>query len=189
VWSRAVERGAARFWLMDDNISLFALLNRNRKTRVHDGDIFHHMERFVDRYENVALAGPQYWMFAPAREGMPPFQLNTRIYSCILIKSDLPFRFRGRYNEDTDLSLRVLKDGWCTVLFNAFLQKKETTMSMKGGNTDELYAGDGRLRMARSLFEQHPDVTRTTYKWGRAQHLVDYRPFKSNRLILKRAAA
>lgn len=58
-------------------------------------------------------------------------------------------------------------------------------MTMKGGNTDELYQGDGRLKMAQSLVAQHPDVTRIVWKWGRWQHEVDYRPFKNNRLILR----
>jgi len=77
----------------------------------------------------------------------------------------------------------VLKDGWCTILFLAFLADKMTTMTMKGGNTDELYQGDGRLKMAQSLQKQHPDVVKITRKWGRWQHQVDYRPFKKNRLV------
>lgn len=127
-------------------------------------------------------------MFAPRIKKLNPFILNTRIYSCILIKNDIPYRWRGRYNEDTDLSLRVLKDGWCTVLFVAFLADKVATMTMKGGNTEELYKldnEDGRLLMAQSLYKQHPDVTTITRKWGRWQHQVDYRPFKGNRLIKK----
>jgi hypothetical protein len=82
-----------------------------------------------------------------------------------------------------------LKDGYCTALFNAFLADKQTTMQMKGGNTDELYAGDGRLKMAQSLQEQHPDVTRITWKWGRWQHHVDYTRFKANKLKLRRDIA
>lgn len=93
------------------------------------------------------------------------------------------------YNEDTDLSLRVLKSGRCTILFNAFLANKTATMTLKGGNTDELYKQnkefDGRLEMARSLERQHPDVVKVTRKWGRWQHHVDYRPFRGNRLILR----
>ena len=111
--------------------------------------------------------------------------MNSRVYSCILIKNDIPYRWRGRYNEDTDLSLRVLRDGWCTVYLQAFLAGKEATLTMRGGNTDELYQGDGRLRMAQSLQEQHPDVVKITWKWGRWQHQVDYRPFRKNKLILK----
>ena len=183
VWEHAVSAGAARHWILDDNIRGFHRLDRNAKFRVETGAIFRAAEHFVDRYENVAIAGFQYKMFAPSRLRWPAFALNTRVYSCILIKNDIPYRWRGRYNEDTDLSLRALKDGWSTVLFYAFLADKQATMTMKGGNTEELYAADGRLRMAQSLRDQHPDVVRITRKWGRWQHQVDYRSFKQNRLI------
>jgi hypothetical protein len=61
-------------------------------------------------------------------------------------------------------------------------------MTMKGGNTDDLYQGDGRLKMALSLQRQHPDVVKVTRKWGRWQHHVDYRPFKGNKLIRRPGA-
>ena len=61
-----------------------------------------------------------------------------------------------------------------------------TTLTMKGGNTEDLYKiENGRLLMAQSLQRQHPDVTKISWKWGRWQHQVDYRPFKRNRLIKK----
>lgn len=194
VWEHSISEGHERHWILDDNINHFFRLYRGRRTYVKSGATFAAAEDFVDRYENVALAGMQYKMFAPEKgsEKWLPFVLNTRVYSCILIRNDIadpdgaPYRWRGRYNEDTDLSLRVLKDGWCTVLFYAFLAGKMPTMQMKGGNTDELYAAeDGRYQMALSLVKQHPDVTKIARKWGRWQHLVDYRPFKHNRLIRK----
>jgi len=177
---------------MDDNIREFWRMNRQIRIRVADGTIFKVMEDFVDRYENIALAGPNYKMFAISNldnKGKPSFIVNTRIYSCILISNDIPYRWRGRYNEDTDLSIRVLKDGYCTILFNIFLCGKQTTMTMRGGNTESLYKlngqKDGRLLMAQSLQRQHPDVVKITRKWGRWQHQVDYRPFKANKLIKK----
>jgi hypothetical protein len=121
-------------------------------------------------------------MFCPRNRAVPPVLLNTRIYSCILLKNDLPYRWRGRYNEDTDLSIRAMKDGWCTALFYPFLANKVQTLTMKGGNMDELYQGDGRLKMAQSLQEQHPDIVTVTKKFRRWQHHVDYRPFKKNKL-------
>lgn len=185
VWEHSVSIGAARHWILDDNIAGFARLNRNFKILVASGTIFKCAEDFVDRYENVALAGFHYWMFAKRKQKLPPFYGNHRIYSCILINNSIPHRWRGRYNEDTDLSLRILKDGWCTVLFLAFLAYKATTMTMKGGNTDELYKEDGRLKMAQSLVEQHPDITTISWKFGRWQHQVDYSGFKKNNLKLK----
>ena len=188
VWEHAIQECAERHWILDDNIQGFYRLNRNMKLQTNSGVMFRAAEDFVDRYENVAIAGFQYESFAMRREKMAPLALNTRVYSCILIKNDIPYRWRGRYNEDTDLSLRALKDGWVTVLFNAFLANKIATMKMAGGNTDELYAGDGRLKMAESLREQHPDVTTITRKWGRWQHVVDYRPFRKNRLVFRHDA-
>lgn len=189
VWEHAIGEGHERHWILDDNIREFWRLHRNRKLKAETGSTFAACEDFVDRYENVALAGMDYFMFARNKYPEPVFVRNTRVYSCILIQNDIPYRWRGRYNEDTDLSLRVLKDGWCTVLFNAFLAEKMPTMTMKGGNTEALYklndGQDGRLLMAQSLQEQHPDVVKITRKWGRWQHQVDYRPFKNNQLRRK----
>ncbi len=185
VWEHSISEGYKRHWILDDNISHFDRLYRNRKRLVACGTCFRIIEDFVERYENLALASMQYRGFAKQNQRINPIILNSRCYSCILILNAIPYRWRGRYNEDTDLSLRCLKAGWCTVEFNAFLAQKEPTMTMKGGNTDELYQGDGRLRMAQSLQQQHPDVTKIVRKWGRWQHQVDYRPFKRNKLRLK----
>jgi hypothetical protein len=186
VWDHATTSGAYRHWILDDNIRYFMRLNNSVRDYVLTGAIFRAAEDFVDRYENVAIAGMQYKMFASDGTKWPPFYLNTRIYSCILLRNDINYRWRGRYNEDTDLSIRALKDGWCTILFVAFLCDKIATMTMKGGNTDELYQDDGRLKMAQSLVDQHPDITKIVWKWGRWQHHVDYRGFKKNKLKLRK---
>jgi hypothetical protein len=190
VWEHSLSEGHRRHWILDDNIAGLSYFTRNQRYYFRTGTGFAIMEEFADRYENVALCGPQYDFFVPKRLAHKvPVTFNTRIYSFILIDNGLPFRWRGRYNEDTDLSLRCLKAGFCTVLFYAFLQNKAATMQMKGGNTDELYKQDanfdGRLEMARSLQRQHPDVVKIVRKWGRWQHQVDYRRFKRNKLIRK----
>jgi hypothetical protein len=185
VWEHSIEKGTKRHWILDDNISGFYRLNNNLKLQVYCGNIFRAAEDFAERYENIALSGFDYFMFQPRKQQCPPYTLNTRIYSCILIKNDLPYRWRGRYNEDTDLSIRALKDGWCTVLFNTFLAMKSVTMTMAGGNTDELYQDDGRLKMVQSLKDQHPDIVAITEKWGRPQHTINYHLFNKNKLVRK----
>ena len=189
VWEHSLAEGHSWHWILDDNISHFGYLNRNTKHHTTSGTTFRVIEQFAARHDNLALAGMQYEFFIPRRQRHPPLILNTRIYSCILVNNAIPYRWRGRYNEDTDLSLRVLKGGWCTVLFYAFYCKKRPTMELGGGNTDLLYRQDshfdGRLAMAHSLRAQHPDVVKVVRKWGRWQHLIDYHPFKGNRLRLK----
>lgn len=184
IWDHAAGEGHPWHWIMDDNIRSFYRLNQNRKVQVWDGAYFRAMEDFTDRYTNVAMAGPQYQTFRPKLQKCPPFTLNSRIYSCNLIRTDAPFRWRGRYNEDTILSLDMMKAGWCLVLFNAFLQDKSPTQSLTGGNTDELYR-DGTLEKSRMLVREHPDVARLVWKFNRWHHHVDYRRFKANRLIRK----
>ena len=183
VWDHSIAAGHAWHWVMDDNIDGFFRLNRNLKVQAGNGVIFRCMEDFVLRYRNVAMAGPNYFMFASRKSAMPPFVLNTRIYSCNLIRNDVPFRWRGRYNEDTDLSLRMLKAKWVTVQFNAFLQRKMATQQVKGGNTKEFYAKDGTLPKSRMQVAMHPDVSKLVWKFGRWHHHVDYKPFKANKLI------
>jgi hypothetical protein len=185
IWDHSVSQGHAWHWVMDDNIVLFARLHKNQRIPVGDGTIFHAMEEFVLRYKNIAMAGPQYWMFAPSRAKLPPFVVGTRIYSCNLIRNDVPFRWRGRYNEDTDLSLRMLKDNWQTVQFNAFLQYKLTTQTLTGGNTEAFYAEEGTLPKSQMLVKMHPDVTKLVQRFNRWHHHVNYGPFKNIALLKK----
>lgn len=200
-WDHSIAAGHAWHWVMDDNIRTFYRLHQNLKFRMSTGAPFRAMEDFCLRYINVAMAGPNYEMFCPRRQATRPFITNTRVYSCNLIRNDVPFRWRGRYNEDTILSLDMLKASWATVQFNAFLQDKVRTQLLSGGNTAEFYhaegdaratttkdpyAAGGTVNKSKMLAQAHPDVARVVWKFSRWHHHVDYRPFKKIRLI-KRA--
>lgn len=184
-WENSIKNGFKRHWVMDDNLDAFHRLNRNTKAEVDSGTIFKAMEDFVDRYENVFIAGPGYYSFVKSTDKVPAFKANTRIYSCLLIQNNIPYRWRGRYNEDTDLSLRVLKDGHCTIQFNAFLQGKVTTQRMRGGNSKVFYDEEGTKKKSQMLAEMHPDVAKVVWRFNRWHHHVDYSQFKHNRLIKK----
>ena len=121
VWEHAIKEGYKRHWILDDNIRAFRRYNDDIKYLVTDGNIFRCAEIFVDRYQNIALSGFQYSSFMAYNRQKRPFTHNTRIYSCILIDNNIPFRWEGKYNEDSDLAIRVLKSRkYSTVLFNAF---------------------------------------------------------------------
>lgn len=178
-WDHAIASGYKAHWVMDDNIKGFFRFNRNLKVPCKSGAFFRAMEDFVGRYSNVAMSGPNYFMFCSRKAMSPPFVLNTRIYSCNLIRNDLQFRWRGRYNEDTDLSIRMLKAGWVTIQFNAFLQYKMPTQSIRGGNTDEFYRAEGTAAKSQMIVKMHPDVARLTQRFGRIHHYVDYKVFSN----------
>lgn len=183
IWHHAASEGHAWHWIMDDNIQLFARLHENKRIPVGDGLIFAAMEDFVLRYRNVAMAGPQYWMFASSRASARPFRVNARIFSCNLIRNDVPLRWRGRYNEDLDLSIRMLKAGWCTVIFNAFLQYKTPTQTMAGGNTEAFYAEEGTRAKSELIVKLHPDVCRLAWRYGRWHHEANFGQWKDRPLV------
>lgn len=168
----ATAAGHLRHWQLDDNIKFIRRFWREKRIPCHSGVALRVTEDFSDRYENVAIAGLNYSFFAVPGGHMPPFHLNCRVYSCTLVLNSLPFGWRGRYNEDTDLCLQALGQGWCTVLMNIFLTEKMWTMKLKGGNTDQLYKGDGRLKMARALERMWPGVVEVDRRFQRPQHVV-----------------
>lgn len=197
-----------RHWVLDDNIRAFYRLHQNQRIRVGDGTIFRAAEDFVDRYKNIPVAGFAYKFFHPATETQFPFKVNTRIYSTLLIDNDCPYRWRGRYNEDTILSLDVLKDlkqnpthkdlnavnedgtlknskreRYATVEFITFLQDKLNTQTQKGGNTAEFYQKEGTAAKSAMLVDIHPDVSRKADMFKRDHHKVQFEVFRNNWLI------
>lgn len=194
-WDHSIKSGFSHHWVMDDNIACFRRYLKKARIKCVNPAFWRAMEDFVLRYSNVGMAGPNYSMFAFGSSKLPPFIINTRIYSCNLIRNDLHFRWRGRYNEDTILSLDMLKAGWCTIQFNAFLQNKLRTQTIKGGNTAEFYHAEGKLKEKGAYAENgtlekskmqvriHPDCSKMVFKFGRVHHQVDYTRFKKMPLI------
>lgn len=186
VWEHSKTAGFERHWIFDDNIRHVYRRYKAQKIRCNAGAAIVALEDFVDRYENIGIAGMNYFMFLPNRQKRSPFVLNCHVYSNLLIKNDMPQRWRGWYNEDTDLCLQVLSAGLCTVQFNAFMIKKMQTMTMKGGNTDVLYDGDGRLKMAKSLERMWPGVVETKRRFKRPQHVIKNAWGKFNTQLIRK---
>jgi hypothetical protein len=176
-------QGEARHWQFDDDIRQMRRVVSGHRLPCDAGAALSAAEDFVDRYENVALCSFNSTFFVPVTKGhryfsVAPFLLNARCYTCFLVLNSTPNRWRYRYNEDTDMSLQILADGWCTVLFNAFMIETMDTAANAtgrggvGGGQAMVYAGDGRLKMARDLERVWPGVVTTKRRFNRPQHHV-----------------
>lgn len=160
------ERGEARHWQIDDNIKGVYRYSHGKGVKCRVGYALLHIEYFVDRYSNVAIAGITNKGFAFSKT--KPYQTNIQVYCWVLVDNNTPFRWRGIGAEDTDYSLQVVNAGLCTVLFNCFAIDKAASGSMKGGNQDVVYTEDGRLRRAKQLQEFWPNLDiKITERWGR----------------------
>lgn len=186
VWKHAVENGFKKHWILDDNLNGFYRWHYNVKKKVKSGVVFRVIEDYCDRYSNIGMSGMNYVSIVPAISiNRTMLTLNTRIYSCILINNELldnvlTERWRGRYNEDTDLSLRCMYANTSTVLFDNFLANKLTSGIMKGGNTDIMYKGgshDGYQAKYDELKNNWPNIVKLIikHKDKRPHHHINYR--------------
>lgn len=182
-WCRdhSVAEGHARHWQFDDDIKRLMRMMKATRIACAPGVALAVAEDFTDRYENVGLTSFNYWKLVPysgpfGMANYPPFLLNFRCYTCFLMLNSVDCRWRGRYNEDTDMTLQVIAEGLCTVLLNAFLIDTMATSSQSGGQTD-IYVADGRLQMARELERRWPGVVQVKRRFNRPQHVVNWKRF------------
>ena len=179
----ATAEGHERHWQWDDNITKCVRLYRSTRRKCPPRPAIEVVEDLTDRYTNIAISGMNYMTFiVPQRDSSKPhvpFSLNCHVYSCSLMLNETDYRWRGRYNEDTDYCLQALAGGWCTVLVHAVAVDKAPTMTMGGGNTATLYQDDGRLKMARELQRRWPGIVTVSRKWGRPQHVINWTKFRT----------
>ncbi len=198
-WDHSRAAGFQRHWIMDDNIRFFwkrtsadpapdrpqpGARRQGVRTRVKPTD-FVEMERTAARFSNLAgLSLGQGGTFSDR-----PFMVNTRLYCATLYRNDLdlpPWNivWRRGINDDTVVSLDILKTGyWCTAETRILGIAKVPTSHTKrlaGGMTDFYGKSDkdkGFARKAAEAVRLHPDCVRTSERFGRTHHFIDYRQF------------
>ena len=189
-WEHSIKGGYKKHFLFDDNIYYFIKpirgLRRVGSTTAKESLLV--LQNFTDKYKNIAISGYNYDYFV-TRRTKKPFTYNTHVYSGMLIKNSLPFRWRLKYNEDVDLCLMALNKGYNTILLNAFLIKKVSTVTkMKGGNQTELYKNnsfDKKVLKSKSLEAIWPQYVEVKMRFGRPHHYVNWK--KHFRQPLERA--
>ena len=181
-----LSKGYERHWCFDDNITEFWRLSKGKRWMCHPLECISPAEDFTDRYSNVFISGFNYESFV-TKATKKPFVINTKVYSGILLKNNMPFRWRLKYNEDVDLALQILHNEFCTIQFNAFLiDKVSTIVKMEGGNQDELYknnAYEKKILKAKSLEKIWPQYAKTVYRFNRPHHHISWKKHFKHPLI------
>lgn len=178
-WDDSIKRGFSHHWVLDDNIEWFRYFTDNFQRKMRTAVCFKASEDFFTRFKNVAIGSLCYTMFLDSKCKAYPYVMNTRMYSIIFIRNDIPYRWRGRYNEDTILSLDCLSNGWCTIQMCAFTADKITTQRVKGGNTDMFYSVEGTGNKSQMLVDVYPQFAQKVFKFNRIHHYVDYSIFNN----------
>jgi hypothetical protein len=181
-WEKSRNEGYTYHFLFDDNIQgWMKWINGKRK---YIDDVFSAM-KYVELYAdktNIDILGFEEPNFS-IRPPKKPFKHNCHVYSAMLIKNELPYRWRLKYNEDVDLCLQVLHNGGTTASCVYYLADKvSTAQKQKGGNQDELYKGNDpkkKLLKAKMLETVWPQYAKTVIRFNRIHHFVDWKVFKT----------
>lgn len=180
-WEHAKANGHKYHWIFDDNISgLAKWVNGKKKYEESQKNGISFVEKNAIK-TNVDITGFEYRYFV-AKPPKKPFKYNCHIYSAMLIKTNLPYRWRLKYNEDVDLCLQVLHNkGTTSSCIYYMTNKVSTTAKMKGGNQDELYKGNDprkKLLKAKMLEKVWPQYAKTVIRFNRIHHFVDWKIFQ-----------
>lgn len=185
-WEHAKDNGYKYHWVFDDNIRGLARWINGKKKYINDinkGLLF--VEKYTKK-NNIDINGFEYRYFV-AKPPKEPFKRNCHVYSALLIKNSLPYRWRLKYNEDIDLCLQVLHNGGTTASCIYYMSNKTSTVAkLKGGNQDELYMGNDpkkNLLKAKMIEAVWPQYAKTVIRFGRHHHYINWRQFKQNKNI------
>jgi len=163
-WEHSKQRGHKYHWLFDDNIQCWKKwINGKRKSIDDLKPAFQYVENYAKK-TNIDILGfeePNFVVKPPKK----PFKHNCHVYSAMLIKNELPYRWRLKYNEDIDLNLQVLHNGGTTASCIYYMADKvSTSAKMKGGNQTELYQGnkaEKNLLKAKMIEKVWPQYAKT----------------------------
>ena len=183
-WEDAKMKGYKMHWLFDDNIIEWRKWVNGKRVKWLD---INTALKYVETYAkqtNADIAGFEEPNFS-VRPPKKPFKHNCHVYSAMLIKNDLPYRWRLKYNEDVDLCLQVLHNGGTTASCVYYLADKVSTSDkQKGGNQTDLYKGNDpkkKLLKAKMLEAVWPQYAKTVIRFNRYHHMVDWKVFQKKK--------
>lgn len=187
-WEHSKQCGHRKHWIFDDNITTFKKW-QNGKRKIfgrEDGELVEAL-KYVEAdsdLNGIDISGFEEPNFV-TRIPKTPFKRNCHVYSAMLIRNAVRFRWRLKYNEDVDLCLQVLHGGGSTASCVYYMADKvSTSVKMKGGNQDELYKGNDpkkKLLKAKMLQAVWPQYVKVVIRFGRYHHLIDWKIFSKKK--------
>lgn len=180
-WEHSKNNGHKYHWLFDDNILFWMKWINGKRIKIENiTSAINYVENFTikNKIDICGFEEPNFVVKPPKK----PFKNNCHVYSAMLIKNELPYRWRLKYNEDVDLCLQVLHNGGTTASCLYYMANKVSTADkMKGGNQTELYKGNAPIKnllKAKMLESVWPQYAKTVIRFKRHHHFVDWNKFK-----------
>jgi len=118
-------------WQMDDDLRFKQRIN-GKNVKSSPIDMMVKIEDYIDKYSNIGMASFRNSVFAFAQKNNMAY--NKQMVSCFILNDIIKSKYRQNTIEDTDYSMQVLTEGYCTVIFNRFLYDNPPQGKNTGGN-------------------------------------------------------
>lgn len=119
-------------WQLDDDLRFKKRIN-NKNVPYNPIEMFCEVENYIDRHSNIGLAGLRNSVFAFSQKN--DIAYNKQIASCVLVNTNTKCKYRKDTIEDTDYSMQILSEGYCTIIFNRLLYDNPPQGKVRGGNS------------------------------------------------------
>lgn len=113
---RSISYGDEYHWQLDDDIRSFISRSPGMaSSRPLPCEALREIEEVVEKYSNIGQAGMNQNSWPP---GDNPIKVNRLPVQAFLVNNSVKAKFRTPILNDFDFTLQVLKEGWCTLLFD-----------------------------------------------------------------------
>lgn len=118
-------------WQIDDDIKQFQIRENQKNNNINPIGFFRELEKTIEQYENVTIVGLRDSLYAWTQNDF--ISHNKQVASVVLLKNYTNIYWDSGVIEDTDYCLQNLLKGYCTIIFNMYLYKKNP--NNQGGRT------------------------------------------------------
>lgn len=154
--SHSQKRGEAAHWQIDDDVQEFRMRPMGKPSfKVSCRTAMELVETFMDKYENVAVAGPNQNSWPPRGR----LFFNDLPVQAVLINNCVDSNYRRDFPlmSDFDFILQVLREGWCTALLDE-LRVVTPGDHGRAGGLKEVYAANRHRDSALALVKAWPGL-------------------------------
>ena len=151
----STKKGEKYHWQIDDDIRAFMKrdVKQQKNKRKTAYSVLGHIEKYVQKYKNIGMAGLKSEAFAWSAKRDLDF--NKQISGVALLNNKVNVSYRNNVIEDTDYSMQVLSAGggdYCTVLFNRLILSTVKLGSNEGG----CQSSNDYIKRAKGLIKKWP---------------------------------
>lgn len=156
---RARAAGMEYVWQLDDDMRRFGVRRNGKRVMIPARAALAYMELLVDSFDNIGGANVMNGAYAFSYDNKPALSTNGMVYCVQLLRTNVAPRFRGHLMDDTDYSMQLLTQGYCTLVSRRVVHEQPSTSVQAGGCTDTTHTH--RRERAEAMMRAWPGCFRT----------------------------